>query len=464
MYQAAAQGLASLGRGQDKMLVHMTPGEVGGLQQLAMAHGGSLTVNPHTGLPEAGFLSSILPTVAGAALMATPLGPALGPLGVAGLIGGGSYLLNPKQGLMGGLMAGLGAYGGAGLGSALGGFGQEALNTAADSAQGLATGMQDPLMASAVNADTLAQAQAAAEATKTAAANPSITEKMGAGLGAAFADPTGFYKTLNKDMGKWGLAAAATPLVLSAARSAMQPGTLNAPALKPSTFYSTSYTPMRYDPVTGKYVNGYYGSGTYGPTFTAAKGGLAGLDDTDRIPAIGQASKAAAEMYKDEDDDRPLKGTGPALLSALAKGAKNPLVQGEAIKEIYARATNDAPYIQNPYSEVQAANGGLMQALQGMHPGAKIPSTYAAGGKLLRGPGDGMSDSIPAVIEGAKPQRAALADGEFVIPADVVSHLGNGSTEAGSRHLYNMMDRVRKARTGNVKQGRQIRPEKYMPA
>jgi len=90
--------------------------------------------------------------------------------------------------------------------------------------------------------------------------------------------------------------------------------------------------------------------------------------------------------------------------------------------------------------------------------------TYAAGGRLLRGPGDGMSDSIPAVIKGARPQRAALADGEFVVPADVVSHLGNGSTEAGSKRLYAMMDKVRRARTGNPKQGKQINPANYLPA
>mgnify|MGYP003335134749 CR=1 FL=1 len=89
---------------------------------------------------------------------------------------------------------------------------------------------------------------------------------------------------------------------------------------------------------------------------------------------------------------------------------------------------------------------------------------YAAGGKLLQGPGDGMSDSIPAVIKGPKPQRAALAQGEFVIPADVVSHLGNGSTDAGAKRLYSMMDKIRMARTGSKKQGRQINPAKFMPA
>ena len=86
---------------------------------------------------------------------------------------------------------------------------------------------------------------------------------------------------------------------------------------------------------------------------------------------------------------------------------------------------------------------------------------YKKGG-YLDGPGDGMSDSIPATIEGKQPAR--LADGEFVIPADVVSHLGNGSTKAGSKRLYNMLDKVRKARTGNEKQGKQINPSKYLPA
>ena len=88
---------------------------------------------------------------------------------------------------------------------------------------------------------------------------------------------------------------------------------------------------------------------------------------------------------------------------------------------------------------------------------------YAEGGlpRFLSGGGDGMSDSIRANIEGS--QEARLADGEFVVPADVVSHLGNGSSKAGAKQLYDMMDRVRKARTGNVKQGRQITPSKLMP-
>jgi hypothetical protein len=87
---------------------------------------------------------------------------------------------------------------------------------------------------------------------------------------------------------------------------------------------------------------------------------------------------------------------------------------------------------------------------------------YSDGGRMLKGPGDGMSDSIPGVIANKQPAR--LADGEFVVPADVVSHLGNGSTDAGAKQLYAMMNRVRKARTGNPKQGKQIKPAKYMAA
>ena len=88
--------------------------------------------------------------------------------------------------------------------------------------------------------------------------------------------------------------------------------------------------------------------------------------------------------------------------------------------------------------------------------------SYSDGGRMLRGPGDGMSDSIPASISGKRPAR--LADGEFVVPADVVSHLGNGSTDAGAKQLYAMMNKVRQARTGRKSQGREIDPRKYTPA
>jgi hypothetical protein len=109
------------------------------------------------------------------------------------------------------------------------------------------------------------------------------------------------------------------------------------------------------------------------------------------------------------------------------------------------------------------AEGGIMdlpatrRLMQGGHLGS-----YSDGGRLLKGPGDGMSDHIPAKIGDKQPAR--LADGEFVIPADVVSGLGNGSTDAGARRLYAMMDKVRQARTGKKSQGKEINANKYMPA
>jgi hypothetical protein len=91
--------------------------------------------------------------------------------------------------------------------------------------------------------------------------------------------------------------------------------------------------------------------------------------------------------------------------------------------------------------------------------------SYSDGGRLLRGPGDGVSDSIPAMI--GKKQPARLADGEFVIPARIVSELGNGSTEAGARRLYAMMDRVQSARKSTIGKGKvakNSRADKYLPA
>jgi len=83
-------------------------------------------------------------------------------------------------------------------------------------------------------------------------------------------------------------------------------------------------------------------------------------------------------------------------------------------------------------------------------------------GRYLSGSTDGMADKIPANINGTQP--AALSDGEFVIPADVVSHLGNGNSDAGAKVLDGMMTNVRKSRTGNPKQGKQINPNKFLPA
>jgi hypothetical protein len=146
----------------------------------------------------------------------------------------------------------------------------------------------------------------------------------------------------------------------------------------------------------------------------------------------------------------------------------------------YAPAVAVPPTPYTPQYQRYAAGGGIQgDSAVGQPPGAVNVETmdpvvrmvkgggiadlggYSDGGRLLKGPGDGMSDNIPATI--GRKQPARLADGEFVVPADVVSGLGNGSTDAGAKQLYQMLDKVRSARTGTKKQGKQIKPEKYMP-
>jgi len=136
--------------------------------------------------------------------------------------------------------------------------------------------------------------------------------------------------------------------------------------------------------------------------------------------------------------------------------------KGPPGKEKYGGPLSRFRYDPDEY-EPYMASGGLADSavarryMRGGHLGS-----YSDGGRLTKGPGDGMSDDIPAKIGSRQPAR--LADGEFVVPADVVSGLGNGSTDAGARKLYAMMDKVRKARTGNKNQGKEINAKKYMPA
>jgi len=175
-------------------------------------------------------------------------------------------------------------------------------------------------------------------------------------------------------------------------------------------------------------------------------------------PQAAPAASRDVGIYYDQDPDTRYQDALTAAQIRQAKVnqrayvsppvAKRPTPMGQLKMPTSAKSKDSSS------GDVEAAAGGIMQSSLG---------GYAAGGnpRLLKGPGDGMSDNIPATINGRQPAR--LADGEFVIPADVVSHLGNGSTEAGAKQLHSMMDKVRSARTGNSKQGKQIKPQKYMP-
>lgn len=149
------------------------------------------------------------------------------------------------------------------------------------------------------------------------------------------------------------------------------------------------------------------------------------------------------------DPNFRLNLSGPAPLRLAGGGA----IDNAGISGLYGSSDNPQgpPISQDGYGLGRLNNMDVNQQNNG----------FARGG-YLDGAGDGMSDSIPAKIDGKQP--AALADGEFVIPADVVSHIGNGSTKAGAHRLYDMLAKIRKARTGNSAQGKQINPRKFMPA
>jgi hypothetical protein len=151
---------------------------------------------------------------------------------------------------------------------------------------------------------------------------------------------------------------------------------------------------------------------------------------------------------------------GLGAMGATVGGALTPEMPGMP-KTKYDGPLSKFAYDPRKYRR-QMAGGGLADTAvaQRMMRGGHLGS-YSDGGRLLKGPGDGMSDDIPAKI--GRKQPARLADGEFVVPADVVSGIGNGSTDAGAKRLYQMMDRVRSARTGSKKQGREIKAEKYLP-
>ena len=144
-----------------------------------------------------------------------------------------------------------------------------------------------------------------------------------------------------------------------------------------------------------------------------------------------------------QNDPANMMGTADVYYSPYF-GQQSSGSVGRAMDRAYEQYRNTAAPVVTP--EVKAAHGGLMEL---------------AKGRYLQGETDGMADKIPAQI--GQDQPAALSHGEFVVPADVVSHLGNGNSDAGAKKLYQMMDKIRTARTGTKKQGKEINPDKFMP-
>ena len=621
--QLAAQHLSSQGRGNDSTLVHMSPREVKSLNDLAMAHGGQLSINPQTGLPEAGFLSSILPMVAGAALTASGVGAPMAAL----MVGGGMTLMTGS--LQKGLMAGLGAYGGANLGEGLLASGTDiapAVLEAQQAQQAQQIALKDQFYNPtgqlldgkaaadyATQAQQLTQDQIKAMAGTREAVAPGFFDKiktMGGGIGSLGQE--GGLSSLYQNLGGSPMSllksvgSAAAPAIGEAMKpkpieeeksdadmgqrygfsmnrtgdqKQVQPGQdplSNAPSSTTTPFptpdiygreqryFAPSYT--RLSPEEAVKMYGYAEGGDVkneGNTLTpeVAKNlmqtsmttGAPTLDferygGYDKVKALynssGKAFKSPQVDVKTEFQDYlkqtvnpPKPPYQPPASTAIAEASgvdsygqpysadnprspivDNPLLQPQTsqtppavvnstseliydpIKQTYTKNPNFAstesasddplspenlasnfaannsgvPYSNvdpktgkwtkyDRYGNIQSANGGLMDAYASG--GMSHLGDYSDGGRLLRGPGDGVSDSIPAMI--GRKQPARLADGEFVVPARIVSELGNGSTEAGARKLYAMMDRIQKARgktVGKGKVAKNSRSEKYLPA
>jgi len=403
-----AQRLAAQGRGGDSMLVHMRPDEVMAMQKMA---GQGMTRNPVTGLPEAFSLRDLFnintytdPIERG--MRSSGLGnlydTASGAINTVGK--NAQYILPFIPGA---------ALGSVGLGALSSPLGKGLLGGAIGALAGGRPNLKRGLMAG-ITSYGLSSAFEGLQA---------------AGGGAA---PVGqSYDAFGTPV-EAGSAAAS-----SAEVSAATPGA----ATRPMT-----------------------------AEFDAAKQGISNLMSSDKA-----VRGAATSAFGKEFGMGKAYGTMMGLTGTMAiDEEERQLEEARAASQIseaqyrLARARIDAAKQRaveamraNPY---RYAAGGVPLAMKGPADTETNPYGMKKGGsaRYIDGPGDGMSDSIPATIGGMQP--AKLADGEFVIPADVVSHLGNGSTKAGAQQLYSMMDRIRKARTGNKEQGKEIAPTKYLPA
>ena len=208
----------------------------------------------------------------------------------------------------------------------------------------------------------------------------------------------------------------------------------------------------------GSAVNDFLSSDLVSGLATTAAGSVFNDYFQPDVPKVGyqgkipemQAVRERVPMQQPVEGQTPRRpGEAGRRYFSDTQYAKRPESEAPSVAEAQAVAQAQAQQLaqrQNPQPPTGMAAGGIASTHNG----------YYLGGKT-----DGMADNVPARIDGT--QEARLSDGEFVIPADVVSHLGNGNSDAGSQQLYGMMDNIREARTGNPEQGKQIDPNKFIP-
>jgi hypothetical protein len=490
-----------------------------------MAAGGSLSINPQTGLPEAGFLDKMLPLLIGAGITAATGGAAT-PMMVG--LGMGGFEAARTGSLQKGLMAGLGAYGGAGLGAGLMGAGAETLGATAN-AMGVpaatGAGSQAAMLAAQnqgfgqAGLEALGQSAATAPGAFTDFVKTPVQSMTSGAMGLTEAPGrTAFMNAIGggKEALKFG-AAAAAPMLLDQPKFT--------PPAPDTERYNYSFDPGRVEDPEAGYTGPVSGQRNFfNPIFKRqyaeggpveqmsennifdmqnARGGVSdmGIDSytgmermaeggtTDENRYSGNAYAFAPVAQAAPSPGRRRVAAAPAPVEdPVARGpmpVEDPVARGPMpVEQPYVPpvAAGEYTYEYDPvtqtYINVAPPPGTVPQQPTTVEPvyeslastgfaggGITDLGGYSDGGRLLRGPGDGVSDSIPAMI--GRKQPARLADGEFVVPARIVSELGNGSTEAGARKLYAMMDRVQKARRKTVGKGKVAnnpRADKYLPA
>ena len=380
-----------------------------------------------------GFLSNMLPTVIGVGVGAATGNPMLG----AAVAGGMKYAQTGN--LMQSGLAALGGYGGAGLGQALA---QQGAQQAA-----AATLTQEATKNAALEGLTLpANYQAMAANTMAPVAAPTGMagiQSMGQGI-AGLGQEGALSNLYNQGLG--GGIGAASKIATALAPAIPEPKPLATTPPDASMGQRYTYAANASSPTPAPDVPGY-GSGL-SQDF--------GREQRYYTPAYTRISEEEAKRKYGYASGGSLPSVGGANTvypqSGIPQGQYSSAWQTPVSSNMLSGASD---VNVNPQTGELLLAGGGISDLGG----------YSDGGRLLKGPGDGVSDSIPATIGEKRPAR--LADGEFVVPARIVSELGNGSTDAGARELYKMMDRVQNARaktTGKGKVAKATNPQKLMPA
>jgi hypothetical protein len=454
-----AENVRQMGRGEDSVLMHVTPHELSGLQALAMAHGGSLTINPQTGLPEAGFLGSVfkklLPTLVGAGLMFIP---GVNAIAAAGIVGGGSTLLTGS--LKKGLMAGLSAYGGASLARGLG-AGVQAAKSAAPLATSGGMGANAGISA-AENAfltqagGTAVPAVGSSTVGGIASAAPSITgaeqaflTKMGgtavpqaAKTGLA-AIPGNFAKAAQAGLPK-GIISKAAPMLagsglMQGISGAMAPtGGVATPTGQIDNSYQGPYYAQQRKPVF---------AGTT-EDILAGDGGQQKYFDVD-MPEVrntmGQVVQPGSHTVRGTQIMQPVLNPkakkGEPMYSFMPVTYQGGIDPNEGYAKGGEIAMDDGAFVLDARTVSELGNGSSNAGKEVLR---------RIGGMAIEGPGDGVSDSVPARI--GRNQPARVARDEVIVPAEAVRKIGKGSSKRGADKLYALMDKAHKARK-NAKRG-----------